>query len=103
MGWSIWPSSGKGAGLYENVRKLAVNAWSCVNAPSQIAGIAAIDGPQDEVEKMMKAFDNRRKLVVEKMNAIPNISCATPYRMHTSLLKVTGWVFPCEPTSDFIG
>ncbi len=25
------------------------------------------------------------------------------YRMHTSLLKVTGWVFPCEPTSDFIG
>ncbi len=25
------------------------------------------------------------------------------YRMHTSLLKATGWVFPCEPTSDFIG
>ncbi len=25
------------------------------------------------------------------------------YRMHTYLLKVTGWVFPCEPTSDFIG
>lgn len=73
MGWSIWPDE-----LYENVRKLAVNCWSCVNAPSQFAGIAAIDGPQDDVAMMMKAFDIRRKLVVEQMNAIEGISCATP-------------------------
>ncbi len=31
------------------------------------------------------------------------LGSATPYRMHTSLLKATGWVFPCEPTSDSIG
>ncbi|MBL1405021.1 MAG: pyridoxal phosphate-dependent aminotransferase [Rhizobiales bacterium] len=73
MGWSIWPDE-----LYENVRKLAVNCWSCVNAPSQFAGIAAIDGPQDDVAIMMKAFNKRRKLVVEQMNAIEGISCATP-------------------------
>ncbi len=73
MGWSIWPDA-----LYENIRKLAVNAWSCVNAPSQYAGIAAIDGPQDAVDTMMAAFDRRRKLVVERMNAIDNITCATP-------------------------
>lgn len=73
MGWSIWPDA-----LYENVRKLAVNCWSCVNAPSQFAGIAAIDGPQDDVAIMMKAFDTRRKLVVEQMNAIKGISCAVP-------------------------
>jgi len=89
MGWSIWPDR-----LYENVRKLAVNAWSCVNAPSQMAGIAAIDGPQDEVDKMMKSFDNRRKLVVEKMNAIENITCATPkgafYAFPNMLLEKTG-------------
>ena len=42
LGWSIWPD-----GLIDKVRKLAVNCWSCVNAPSQFAGIAAIDGPQD--------------------------------------------------------
>lgn len=73
MGWSIWPDA-----LYENVRKLAVNCWSCVNAPSQFAGIAAIDGPQDDVALMMKAFDKRRKLVVAQMNAIEGISCTTP-------------------------
>ena len=62
MGWSIWPNSAQGAHLYDKVRKLAVNCWSCVNAPSQFAGIAAIDGPQDEVDKMMRAFDRRRNL-----------------------------------------
>ena len=73
MGWSIWPD-----GLIDMVRKLAVNCWSCVNAPSQFAGIAAIDGPQDEVAKMLKAFDQRRTRVVELANALPNVSCAVP-------------------------
>ncbi len=73
MGWSIWPD-----GLIELVRKLAVNCWSCVNAPSQFAGIAAIDGPQDDVAHMMKAFDQRRTRVVELANALPNVSCAVP-------------------------
>ena len=93
MGWSIWPSEGKGADLYENVRKLAVNAWSCVNAPAQMAGIAAIDGPQDDVDVMMKAFDNRRKLVLDKMNAIPGVTCATPKGAFYAFPNIsqTGW------------
>ena len=46
LGWSVWPEA-----LYDKVRKLAVNCWSCVNAPAQLAGIAAIDGPQDAVDE----------------------------------------------------
>ena len=93
MGWSIWPNEGKGAGLYDKVRKLAVNCWSCVNAPSQFAGIAAIDGPQNEVEAMMAAFDRRRKLVVESMNSLENISCATPKGAFYAFPNIskTGW------------
>ncbi len=78
MGWSIWPNGERSANLYDKVRKLAVNCWSCVNAPSQFAGIAAIDGPQDDVAKMMRAFDNRRKIVVEGLNDLPGVSCITP-------------------------
>lgn len=78
MGWSIWPNGPEGAFLYDKVRKLAVNCWSCVNTPSQYAGITAIDGPQDEVGAMIAAFDRRRLLVTERLNAIPNISCTTP-------------------------
>ena len=88
MGWSIWPDQ-----LYDKVRKLAVNCWSCVNAPSQFAGIAAIDGPQDDVEKMMRAFDRRRKVVVEGLNELPGISCITPKGAFYAFpnVKETGW------------
>ncbi|APH73688.1 pyridoxal phosphate-dependent aminotransferase [Aquibium oceanicum] len=88
MGWSIWPDQ-----LYDKIRKLAVNCWSCVNAPSQYAGIAAIDGPQDEVEKMMRAFDRRRKIVVEGLNSLPGVSCITPKGAFYAFpnIKDTGW------------
>ena len=88
MGWSIWPDR-----LYDKVRKLAVNCWSCVNAPSQYAGITAIDGPQDEVDRMMRAFDKRRKIVVEGLNALPGISCITPKGAFYAFPNVsgTGW------------
>jgi aspartate aminotransferase len=93
MGWSIWPNSPAGAHLYDKVRKLAVNCWSCVNAPSQFAGIAAIDGPQDEVDKMMRAFDRRRKVVVEGLNSLPGVSCITPKGAFYAFPNVakTGW------------
>ena len=93
LGWSIWPGGDRGAHLYDKVRKLAVNSWSCVNAPAQYAGIAAIDGPQDEVEKMMRAFDSRRKIVVEGLNAIDGISCVTPKEAFYAFPNIsgTGW------------
>ncbi len=93
MGWSIWPNSTESNHLYDKVRKLAVNCWSCVNAPSQFAGIAAIDGPQDEVETMMKAFDRRRKIVVEGLNGLPGVSCITPKGAFYAFPNVsaTGW------------
>jgi len=37
LGYSVWPD-----GLFENARKLAVNAWSCVNAPAQFAALEAL-------------------------------------------------------------
>ncbi len=88
MGWSIWPD-----GLYDKVRKLAVNCWSCVNAASQYAGIAAIDGPQDDVERMMRAFDSRRHIVVEGLNGLPGVSCVTPKGAFYAFpnISATGW------------
>jgi aspartate/methionine/tyrosine aminotransferase len=73
MGYSVWP-----AALYNNVRKLAVNAWSCVNAPAQYAGLAALTGPQDSVGRMVAEFDRRRKIVVEEANKLPGFSCIMP-------------------------
>jgi aspartate aminotransferase len=73
LGWSVWPGR-----LYEMARKLAVNSFSCVNAPTQFAGVAALTGPQDCVAEMMAAFDHRRALVTEGLNKLPGVSCIVP-------------------------
>ena len=73
LGYSVWPD-----GLYDKARKLAVNAWSCVNAPAQYAALEALTGPQDTVATMMAEFDTRRRLVVDLLNDVPGVSCITP-------------------------
>jgi len=88
MGYSVWPGK-----LYEYARKLAVNSYSCVNAPSQHAALAALTGPQDAVARMVAEFDKRRKIVVEGLNKLPGVSCATPKGAFYAFpnIKQTGW------------
>jgi aspartate aminotransferase len=88
LGYAIWPGK-----LYDYARKLAVNLHSCVNAPTQYAGIAALTGPQDAVAHMREQFDRRRKLVVEGLNKLPGISCIMPKGAFYAFpnIKRTGW------------
>ena len=85
LGYSIWPDK-----LYENARKLAVNAWSCVNAPAQFAALEALTGPQDAVAAMGREFDTRRKLVVDLLNDIPGVNCITPKGAFYAFPNITG-------------
>ena len=88
VGYSVWPDA-----LYELARKLAVNCYSCVNAPAQWAAIAALTGPQDGISKMVAEFDARRKVVVAGLNGLPGVSCATPKGAFYALPNImgTGW------------
>lgn len=88
MGFSVWPKP-----LYENARKLAVNSHSCVNAPAQWAGLAALTGPQDAVGMMLAEFDRRRQAVVKGLNALPGVSCIVPKGAFYAFPNVskTGW------------
>ena len=88
LGYAVWPGK-----LYDYARKLAVNLHSCVNASAQYAGLAALKGPQDEVRKMIAEFDKRRKVVVEGLNKLPGVSCATPKGAFYAFpnVKRTGW------------
>src|SRR5690349_2919543 len=88
LGYAIWPGK-----LYDYARKLAVNLHSCVNAPTQFAGLAALKGPQDEVHKMVAEFDRRRKVVVDGLNKLPGVSCVVPKGAFYAFpnIKRTGW------------
>ena len=88
LGFSVWPKP-----YFEAARKLAVNSYSCVNAPAQFGALAALEGPQDMVGAMVEEFDARRKLVVEGLNRLPGVSAVTPKGAFYAFPNVsrTGW------------
>ena len=88
LGYAVWPGK-----LYDYARKLSVNLYSCVNAPTQYAGLAALTGPQDAVHHMAREFDKRRKVVVEGLNKLPGVSCISPAGAFYAFpnVKGTGW------------
>ena len=89
LGYSVWPGQ-----LYEAARKLAVNSFSCVNAPAQWAALEALTGSQDAVMAMVAEFDRRRLSVVAGLNRIPGISCVMPKGAFYAFpnIKSTGWL-----------
>jgi len=71
LGFAVWPDA-----LVDPVTRLCINDHSCVNASAQYAGLAALTGPQDEVKAMVARFDERRRVIVERLNALPGFRCA---------------------------
>ena len=88
MGYSVWPKQ-----LIEHATRLCINVHSCVNAAAQWAGVAALTGPKDDVAKMMKAFDERRRFVVGELNKLPGVSCITPLGAFYAFPNVKGTGF----------
>ena len=85
LGYGVWPAS-----LVAAATRLAINCHSCVNAASQYAGIEALTGPQDAVERMVAAFDERRGVIVEALNAIPGFRCTEPGGAFYAFPDITG-------------
>src|SRR5712691_244365 len=73
MGYGVWPKA-----LFAAAERLAINCHSCVNASAQYAGIAALEGPREPVWRMIKAFAERREVIVAALNSLPGIRCANP-------------------------
>ena len=73
LGWSYWPEE-----CIEHIVKLLINSVSCVNAPTQYAGIAALDGSDESINLMMKEFTERRNLIHKLLNELPGVECSLP-------------------------
>ena len=73
LGWGVWPEK-----LIEHVFKFCVNSHSCVNTPAQYGAIAALDGPENHLEDMMKEFVVRRQLIVDGLKSLKGVQCAMP-------------------------
>jgi aspartate/methionine/tyrosine aminotransferase len=73
LGYVIAP-----APIARYVTLLANNTYSCTASFVQHAGIAALTGPDEPVQRMVAEFHKRRDAFVAGLNSLPNVSCKTP-------------------------
>ncbi|MFL2661160.1 MAG: pyridoxal phosphate-dependent aminotransferase [Alphaproteobacteria bacterium] len=73
LGYGIFPKK-----IFSFAEKLAINCHSCVNSAAQFAGIEALTGSQDSVNKMIEEFKVRRDFLVKELNNIKNVECKKP-------------------------
>ena len=73
VGWMIGPKD-----IVKAATNLQSHATSNVANVSQVAALAAVSGGLEAVEEMKVAFDRRRHLIVDMLNAIPGVQCPTP-------------------------
>jgi aspartate aminotransferase len=73
LGYGVMPAS-----LAGPMTTLIINNLSCTATFVQYAGLAALQGPQDSVHRMVAGLKTKRDLIVAGLNAIEGVACATP-------------------------
>ena len=85
LGYGVMPVA-----LAEQVTRLMVNSASCTASFVQLAGVAALQGDQTPVARMVAEFRRRRDLFVEGLNRLPGVSCRQPRGAFYCFPNVTG-------------
>ena len=73
IGYAIGPSD-----VIAAAAKIQSQSTSNPTSIAQAAALQAISGPQDEVALMVREFQKRRNVIVDRLNAIPGIRCLKP-------------------------
>jgi aspartate/methionine/tyrosine aminotransferase len=85
LGYGVMPVA-----LAEHVTRLMVNSASCTASFVQLAGIAALEGDQAPVARMVAEFKRRRDVFVAGLNRLPGVTCALPRGAFYAFPNVTG-------------
>ena len=85
LGYGVFPKE-----MAARVAKLQTNSTSCTCSFTQIAGVEALQGPQDSVDAMLKEFKTRRDLVVDGLNKIKGFRCHRPSGAFYVFPNITG-------------
>ena len=97
MGYGVMPEW-----LVDAVNKLMVNSNSCTASFTQRAGIAALTGPQDEVDRMVAEFRRRRDAFCDGLNTIPGFRCARPGGAFYAFANVEGTGRSSKELADWL-
>jgi aspartate aminotransferase len=98
VGWMLGPKD-----VIAAATNMQSHATSNVANVSQAAALAALTGPQDEVEAMRRTFDSRRRLAHAALAAIPGVACPEPEGAFYVFPSVEGLLAGDRGTGDFGG
>ncbi len=97
LGYGVMPKW-----LADAVNLMAVNATSCTASFVQRAGIAALEGPQDAVDAMVREFKKRRDAMVQALNTISGFRCSLPAGAFYAFPNITGTRMSSKEMADFL-
>jgi len=97
MGYGVMPKF-----LIEAVTRLMVNSNSCTASFTQRAGIAALTGPQDGVERMVEEFRRRREAICRGLNQVPGFRCAVPGGAFYAFANIAATGMDSKALADFL-
>ncbi|MDH4070724.1 MAG: pyridoxal phosphate-dependent aminotransferase [Ignavibacteria bacterium] len=97
LGWGIMPEP-----LVPFVSQLQINCTSCTSSFTQMAGIEALTGPQDEVDAMVAEFKKRRDVIVDGLNSIPGFRCHKPLGAFYVFPNISGTGKKSQAFADYL-
>lgn len=98
LGYGIFPKH-----IANVVAKLQTNATSCAASFTQMAGIEALsDRTLPYVNSFLKAFEDRRNVIVAGLNEIPGFRCHLPHAAFYVFPNITGTGMRSQECADFL-
>ena len=95
-GWRIGFCAGP-SHIIKAMGKVQGQSTSNPSSISQKAALAALTGPTDELEEMVRVYQSRRTWLVDALNKIPGMSCIAPDGAFYVFPSVSGWIGKTAP------
>lgn len=97
LGFGLMPED-----LAHKVGLLLTHSIGCTAGFTQMAGIEALTGPQEQVKKVCKIFKERRDIIVNGLNEIPGIDCQTPLGAFYVFPNIKSYGRSSEKLADYL-
>lgn len=88
--------------MAEKITLLMINSNSCTAAFTQMAGIEALEGPQDAVAMMVAELNLRRSFIVQGLNEIPGVTCRWPQGAFYAFPNIKSFGIPSHVLAERI-
>jgi aspartate aminotransferase len=97
LGYGIMP-----APLAGRVELLLTHSVGCTASFTQVAGLEALQGPQEGVARVVAEYRRRREVMVSGLNAIPGVRCRTPQGAFYAFPNISAFGKPSDWLAEYL-